>query len=116
VVRPHLLIDRENIILTGRVIERRKDRQTYETRILIRGRSLEAQEAEAVVVNQQVHNHPIHKPTLASLCLPARVIGARYPSLSVSASINAMIGWSSCSAVQRDPARVSGAWVPFYIP
>jgi len=28
-----------------------------------------------------------------------------------SASIVAMIYWSSCDAVERDPDRVSGAWV-----
>ena len=28
-----------------------------------------------------------------------------------SASISVMIDWSSCAAVERDPARVSGAWV-----
>ena len=25
--------------------------------------------------------------------------------------MNAMIDWSACSAVERDPQRVSGAWV-----
>lgn len=25
--------------------------------------------------------------------------------------MNAMIDWSSCSAVEQDPSRVSGAWV-----
>ena len=25
--------------------------------------------------------------------------------------MSAMIDWSSCSAVERDPSRVSGAWV-----
>ena len=28
-----------------------------------------------------------------------------------SASIIRMIDWSSCTAVERDPARVSGAWL-----
>jgi uncharacterized protein (DUF433 family) len=28
-----------------------------------------------------------------------------------SASIPTMIDWSACAAVERDPARVSGAWV-----
>ena len=29
----------------------------------------------------------------------------------VSATIPAMIDWSTCPAVEQDPARVSGAWV-----
>lgn len=28
-----------------------------------------------------------------------------------SASISSMIDWSTCSAAERDPDRVSGAWV-----
>ena len=28
-----------------------------------------------------------------------------------SATISTMIDWSNCAAVERDPARVSGAWV-----
>ena len=33
------------------------------------------------------------------------------PSHCHSASIAAMIDWSTCDAVERDPDRVSGAWV-----
>ena len=43
------IIDLENIILTGRIVERQKDRQTHETKIVIRGRTLDDRQAEAVV-------------------------------------------------------------------
>jgi uncharacterized protein (DUF433 family) len=33
------------------------------------------------------------------------------PSKGVSATISFMIDWSTCPAVERDPQRVSGAWV-----
>jgi uncharacterized protein (DUF433 family) len=33
------------------------------------------------------------------------------PHADLSASITGMIDWSSCVAVERDPERVSGAWV-----
>ena len=33
------------------------------------------------------------------------------PHANTSATIDAMIDWSSCPAVERDPERVSGAWV-----
>ena len=42
------ILDLENIILTGRIVERQKDRQTRETKIVIRGRTLDDREAEAV--------------------------------------------------------------------
>lgn len=32
-------------------------------------------------------------------------------NLASSATISSMIDWSSCDAVERDPGRVSGAWV-----
>lgn len=40
--------DLENIVLTGRVVERQKDRTTRETKIVTRGRTLDDREAEAV--------------------------------------------------------------------
>ena len=43
------ILDIENIILTGRIVERQRDRQTRETKVLIRGRSLDGREAEVVV-------------------------------------------------------------------
>jgi len=43
------ILDLENIILTGRIVERQKDSQTRETKIVIRGRTLDDREAEAVV-------------------------------------------------------------------
>ncbi|OGA18979.1 MAG: hypothetical protein A3H32_20930 [Betaproteobacteria bacterium RIFCSPLOWO2_02_FULL_63_19] len=43
------ILDLENIILTGRIVERQKDRQRHETKIVIRGRTLDGREAEAVV-------------------------------------------------------------------
>ena len=43
------ILDLENIILTGRIVERQKDRQTRETKVVIRGRTLERRGAEAVV-------------------------------------------------------------------
>jgi hypothetical protein len=42
------ILDLENIILTGRIVERQKDRQTHETKVVIRGRTLDSREAEAV--------------------------------------------------------------------
>jgi hypothetical protein len=43
------ILNLENIILTGRIVERQRDRQTRETKVLIRGRSLDGREAEVVV-------------------------------------------------------------------
>ena len=36
---------------------------------------------------------------------------ARQPSSRHSGTIPLMIDWSSCPAVDRDPERVSGAWI-----
>lgn len=33
------------------------------------------------------------------------------PSDTIDANIESMIDWSTCLAVERDPDRVSGAWV-----
>ena len=41
-------LDLESIILTGRIVERQNDRQTGETKVVIRGRTLDGHEAEAV--------------------------------------------------------------------
>ena len=43
------ILDLENIILTGAIVERQKDQETDETKIVIRGVALDAREAEAVV-------------------------------------------------------------------
>ena len=43
------ILDLENILLTGTIIERQKDRETRETKIVIRGRTLDDRQAEAVV-------------------------------------------------------------------
>jgi len=43
------ILDLENIILTGRIVERQKDRQTPETKVLVQGRTLDGREAETVV-------------------------------------------------------------------
>jgi uncharacterized protein (DUF433 family) len=40
-----------------------------------------------------------------------RLTLSRQPSKGVSAIISFMIDWSTCPAVERDPQRVSGAWV-----
>ncbi len=43
------ILDLENIILTGRIIARQKDSQPRETKSIIRGRTLDGLDAEAVV-------------------------------------------------------------------
>ena len=43
------ILDLENIILTGRIVERQKDRKTRETKVVIRGSTLAGREAEAVI-------------------------------------------------------------------
>jgi hypothetical protein len=43
------ILDLENIVLAGQVVERQRDRQTRENKILIRGRTLGGSEAETVV-------------------------------------------------------------------
>ncbi|MBI2318701.1 MAG: DUF4258 domain-containing protein [Betaproteobacteria bacterium] len=43
------ILDFENIVLTDRIVERQKDRRTHGTKIVIRGRTLDGREAEAVV-------------------------------------------------------------------
>ena len=42
------ILDLENIILTGRIVERQKNRATHETRVVIRGPTLDNREAKAV--------------------------------------------------------------------
>jgi hypothetical protein len=42
------IADLENIILTGRIVERQKDRETRESKVVIRGHALDGREAEAV--------------------------------------------------------------------
>ena len=41
----------------------------------------------------------------------ARSSGRVWPSGGSSDNICVMIDWSSCAAVEREPQRVSGAWV-----
>ena len=43
------IVDLENIVLTGRIVERQKDRKTRETKIVVRGRTLDDREAETIV-------------------------------------------------------------------
>lgn len=43
------IFDLENIILTGEIIERQRDRKTREVKLVVRGSSLEGIEAETVV-------------------------------------------------------------------
>ena len=43
------IFDLENVILTGKITERQRDRQTREVKFVIRGVSLEAIQAETVV-------------------------------------------------------------------
>ena len=43
------ILDLENLILTGHIAERQKDQKTDETKIVIRGRTLDRRQAEAVV-------------------------------------------------------------------
>jgi len=43
------ILDLENIILAGGIVERQRDQKTDETKIVIRGLSLDGREAETVV-------------------------------------------------------------------
>jgi len=43
------ILDLENIILTGKIIERQRDRQTREVKCVIRGFTLDDLEAETIV-------------------------------------------------------------------
>lgn len=43
------VFDLENIVLTGQIAERQRDRVTRETKCLVRGVTLDSQAAEAVV-------------------------------------------------------------------
>ena len=48
------ILDLENIILTGEIAERQRDRRTREVKFVVRGRTIEGQEAEAVVKFSQI--------------------------------------------------------------
>ena len=43
------ILDLENILLTGRIVERQRDRKTREVKVLVRGHTLDDREAEAVI-------------------------------------------------------------------
>jgi len=43
------ILDLENILLTGRIVERQRDRKTREVKVVIQGDALDGREAEAVV-------------------------------------------------------------------
>jgi len=43
------ILDLENILLTGRIVERQRDRKTREVKVVVRGDTLDGREAEAVV-------------------------------------------------------------------
>ena len=45
------ILDFENIILTGAIVERQRDRQTREVKYIVRGDTLSGVPAEAVVKN-----------------------------------------------------------------
>ena len=54
----------------------------------------------------------VHASPEVSTNFAAQQYGAiREPFLTASASISTVIDWSSCSALERDASRVSGAWV-----
>jgi hypothetical protein len=43
------ILDLENILLTGEIVERQRDRQTYERKFVVRGITVAGLHAEAVV-------------------------------------------------------------------
>jgi hypothetical protein len=43
------ILDLENTLLAGRIVERQRDRKTREVKVVIRGDTLDGREAEAVV-------------------------------------------------------------------
>jgi hypothetical protein len=43
------VFDLENIILTGTIVERQKDQKSNETKIVVRGFSIDGREAETIV-------------------------------------------------------------------
>ena len=43
--------------------------------------------------------------------LPTPKLATKLRRLCAGSTIDRMIDWSSCPAVERDPERVSGAWV-----
>jgi hypothetical protein len=43
------ILDLESLLLTGTIVERQEDRQTRETKAIIRGRTLDHRQAEAAV-------------------------------------------------------------------
>ena len=43
------ILDRENIILTGEIVERQRDRKSRETKSVVRGLTLEDVQAETIV-------------------------------------------------------------------
>ncbi len=43
------VLDLENIILTGEIIERQRDRQTHEVKCVVRGVTVDGLEAETIV-------------------------------------------------------------------
>jgi uncharacterized protein DUF4258 len=43
------ILDLENIVLTGRITERQRDRQTRETKVLIQGITLDGDAADTIV-------------------------------------------------------------------
>ena len=43
------ILDLESILLTGQIVQRQRDRHTREVKTVVRGRTLDAVEAEAIV-------------------------------------------------------------------
>ena len=48
------ILDLENIVLTGEIAERQRDRQTREVKFIIRGRTIAGQKAEVVAKFGQI--------------------------------------------------------------
>ena len=45
------------------------------------------------------------------LCVPDALTNSSYALITHSGTIFQMIDWSTCPVIERDPERVSGAWV-----
>jgi uncharacterized protein (DUF433 family) len=58
---------------------------------------------------QRKERPPNHKNRCIRLAAAER--RRKSPQSGPGATISVMIDWSSCPAVERDPERVSGAWV-----
>ena len=48
------ILDLENILLTGEITERQRDRKTREVKLVVRGRTIEGRAAETIVKLNQI--------------------------------------------------------------